>query len=148
MLVFFTNLNFMELLVRYLALLRLFLVIDGFVWFWMESLRKNIELILVFLTALFFVPHVLYYTSMTFLMMLSAILLSMLMILLFTPSVLRYLICDNNYNWLLNETLWTWAGGLLISMLEKLNFFRLTILLIWCYWCKNWWVWSWRKIIF
>ena len=42
-------------------------------------------------------------------------------------KVIRYLICGNNLNWLLNlnliyETLWTGAGiGLLISMLEKLN---------------------------
>ena len=42
-------------------------------------------------------------------------------------SVIRHLICFNNWNWLLNlnliyETLWTWAGsGFLISMLEKLQ---------------------------
>ena len=47
-------------------------------------------------------------------------------------SLIRYLICGNNLNWLLNlnlisETLWTGArSGLLISMLEKLNWFRLT----------------------
>ena len=47
-------------------------------------------------------------------------------------SVIRHLICGNNYNWLLNlnlacETLWTRAGSdLLISMLEKLNWFCLT----------------------
>ena len=47
-------------------------------------------------------------------------------------SVIRHLICGNNLNWLLNlnltyETLWTGAGnGLLISMLEKLNWFGLT----------------------
>ena len=39
---------------------------------------------------------------MTFLMMSSVILLSMLMILLSILSVIRYLICDNNLNWLLN----------------------------------------------
>ena len=43
------------------------------------------------------------------------ILLSMLMILLFTLSAIRYLICGNNCNWLLNlnlicETLWTGAS--------------------------------------
>ena len=68
---------------------------------------------------------------MTFLMVLSVILLSMLMILLSTLNVIRHLICGNNQNWLLNlnltyKTLWTGAGsGLLISMLEKLNLFRL-----------------------
>ena len=89
--------------------------------------------------------------------MLSVTLLSFLMILLFTLSVIRHLIYGNNYNWLLNlnliyETLWTGAGsGLLISMLEKLNWFCLTGLITTgaiCYWCKNRWVCSWRKIIF
>ena len=52
---------------------------------------------------------------MTFLVMLSVILLSML-ILLSTLNVIRHLICGNNWNWLL----WTVAGSdLLISMLEK-----------------------------
>ena len=47
-------------------------------------------------------------------------------------SAIRHLICGNNINWLLNlnliyETLWTEAGsGLLISILGKLNWFRLT----------------------
>ena len=49
MLVFFTNLSLMEFQVRYLALFLLFSVIDGFKWFWMESLHKNIQLILEFL---------------------------------------------------------------------------------------------------
>ena len=63
-------------------------------------------------------------------MMLSVILLSMLMMLCIL-SVIRYLICDNKWNWLLNlnliyETLWTGAeSGLLISMLEKLSWFHL-----------------------
>ena len=39
------------------------------------------------------------------LMMLSVILLSMLMILLFILSVIRHLICGNNLNWLLNLNL-------------------------------------------
>ena len=42
---------------------------------------------------------------MTFLMMLSVTLLSMLMILLSIPSVIRYLICGNNLNWPLNLNL-------------------------------------------
>ena len=58
------------------------------------------------------VLHFSYYTLMTFLMMLSVILLSILMILLPFLSVIRHLICDNNLNWLLNlnliyETVWT-----------------------------------------
>ena len=66
-------------------------------------------------------------TLMTFLMMLSVILFSMLMILLSTLSVIRHLISNNNWNWLLNlnlndEALCTGAGiGSLMSMLEKLN---------------------------
>ena len=65
-------------------------------------------------------------------MMLYVILLSMLMTQLFILSVIRHLICGNNWNWLLSlnliyEALWTVAGsGLLVSMLEKLNWFRLT----------------------
>ena len=64
---------------------------------------------------------------MTFLMMLSAILLFMLMVLLSTLNAIMHLICGKNNNWLLNlnyidTTLWTGAGsGLLISMREKLN---------------------------
>ena len=41
-------------------------------------------------------PHFSYYTLMTFLIMLSVILLSMLMILLATLSVIMHLICDNS----------------------------------------------------
>ena len=44
MLVFFTKVSLMEFQVRYLALFLLFSVIDGFEWFWMESLHKNIQL--------------------------------------------------------------------------------------------------------
>ena len=72
------------------------------------------------------------YTLMTFLTMLPVILLPMLMILLFILSVNRHLISGNNLNWLLNlnlscETLWTGVrSGLLISMLGKLSWFRLT----------------------
>ena len=94
-----------EFQVRYLALFLLFSVIDNFEWFWMESLHKNIQLMLEFLKAPFLVLHFSYYTLMTFLMMLSVILLSMLMILLSILSVIRYLICGNNLNWLLNLNL-------------------------------------------
>ena len=55
MLVFFTNLSLIEFQVRYLALFLLFSVVDGFEWFWMESLHKNIQLLLEFLKAPFLV---------------------------------------------------------------------------------------------
>ena len=42
---------------------------------------------------------------MTFLTMLSTILLSMLMILLSTLNVIRHLICGSNWNWFLNLNL-------------------------------------------
>ena len=65
-----------------------------------------------------------------------------IMILLFILSVVSHRICGNNLNWLLNlnlihQTLWTGATrGLLILVLGKLNWFRLTslitlVLLIW-----------------
>ena len=96
MLVFFTNLSLMEFQVRYLALFLLFLVIDGFGLFWRVNLHKNIQLMPVFLKGLFLVLHFSYYTLMTFLMMLSVILLSMLMILLSALNLIRQLICGNN----------------------------------------------------
>ena len=120
----------MEFQVRYLALF-LFSAIDGLEWFWMESLDRNIKLMLEFLKAPFLVLHFSYYTLMTFLTTFSVILLSMLMILLSILSVMRHLICGNNLNWLLNlnlicKTLWTGVrSGLLISMLGKLSWFCL-----------------------
>ena len=135
MLVFFTNLSLMEFQVRYLALLLPFSIIDSFEWLWMESLHKNIQLMLKSLKAPFLVLQFSCYTLMTFLTMLFAILLSKLMILLFILSVFRHLICGNNLNWLLNlnliyQTLWTGVrSGLLISMLGKLSWFHLTSLI-------------------
>ena len=41
--------SLMEFQVRYLALFLLFSVIDGFGWFWMGRLPKNIQLMLDFL---------------------------------------------------------------------------------------------------
>ena len=118
MLVFFTNLSHR---------------ISGQIFgLWMESVHKNIQLMLEFVKAPFLVIQVSYYTSMTFLTMLSVILLSMLMILLSILSVIRHLICDNNFNWLLNlnlvyKRLWTGVrSGLLILMLGKLSCFPLT----------------------
>ena len=131
MMVLFSNVSLREFKLGYLALFLLFSVIDGFEWFWMESLHKNIQLMREFLKAPFLVLHFSYYTLMTFLMMLSVILLSILMILLSILGVIRHLICGNNLNWLLNlnlifETLWTGArSNLLVSMLGKLNWFCL-----------------------
>ena len=64
--------------------------------FWMGNLHKNIQLMLVFLKGLFLALHFSCCTLMTFLMMLSVILLSMLMILLFALNVIRHLNCGNN----------------------------------------------------
>ena len=108
----------MEFQVRYLALFLLFSVIDSCWQFWMGSLHKNIQLMLDFLKVPFLALHFSYDTLMTFLVMLSIILLSMLMILLSTPSVISHVMCDNNQNQLLNLNLIceTGAGsGLLAS---------------------------------
>ena len=85
--VFFTNLSLMEFQARYLDLFFLFSVIDGFNWFWMGSLHKNIQLMLDLLKGPFLVLHFSYYRLMNFLMMLSVILLSMLMMLLSVLSI-------------------------------------------------------------
>ena len=67
MLVYFTNLSLTEFQVRYLALFLLFSVIDSFEPFWMESLHKNIQLMLRLLKAPFLVLQFSCYTLMTFL---------------------------------------------------------------------------------
>ena len=72
------KLKSMEIQVRYLALLLLFSVIDAFEWFWMAGLHKNIRLMLELLKAPFLVLHFSYHTLMTFLMMLSVILKSII----------------------------------------------------------------------
>ena len=58
--------------------------------------HKNIHLMLEFLKSLYLVLHFSYYTLMTFLMMLSVILLSILMILLSTLNAVRHLTCGSN----------------------------------------------------
>ena len=80
MLVFFTNLILLEYQVRYLALFLLFSVIDSLERFWIESLHKNIQLRMEILKAPFLVLHLSVYTLMVFLMMLSVVLISMLII--------------------------------------------------------------------
>ena len=72
---------------HYLALFLLFSAIDDFKWFWMESLHKNIQLMLGFCKALFLVLHFSYNTLMTFLMILSVIFIFMLTILLSIPRL-------------------------------------------------------------
>ena len=88
-LVYFTKLRLVEFQVRYFALFLLFSVLDCFEWFWMESRHKNIQVILKFLKGPFLVLHFPCCILMTFLMMLSVTLLSMMMILL---SILFYLL--------------------------------------------------------
>ena len=63
----------------------------------LRSLPKNIQVMLVFLKALFLALHFSVYTSMAYLMMLSVKLQSMLMILLSTISVIRNVICGKTY---------------------------------------------------
>ena len=64
-----------------MSLFLLLSVIDGFEWFWIESVHKNAQLMLKFLKALFLVLDFSGHTLMT-LTIFSVILLSMLMILL------------------------------------------------------------------
>ena len=59
----------MEFQVVYLAIFLLFSVTDSFEWFWVESLPKNIQLMLEFLKAPLLNEHFSYYTLMPFLMM-------------------------------------------------------------------------------
>ena len=103
--VFFTNSSLVEFQVRYSVLFLLFSVIVGFEWFKMESLHKNIQLMLEFLNAPFLVLNISYYRLMTLQTMLSVVLLSILMVLLSVLSFIRHLICGNNLNWLLNLNL-------------------------------------------
>ena len=60
----------MEVQDRYLAIIFLFSAIDGFEWFWMGNLHKNIQLMLDFLKTPFLVLRFSYCALMTFLMML------------------------------------------------------------------------------
>ena len=106
-LVFFTNSSLIEFQIEYLALFYLFSLINSFLSFWMESLCKNIQLMLEFTEVPVLVLHFCCSILMTFLLMLSAILVSMLMILPSTlsVSVSRDLICGNSYSRLLNLNL-------------------------------------------
>ena len=91
MLLLFTDLGLMEFQVRYLALFFHLSVIGSFSWFWAGSLHKNIQLMLEFLKGSILDLLFSYYALMTFLMMLSVILLSLLMILLSSLNVIWHL---------------------------------------------------------
>ena len=98
------------------GLFLLFSVIDDFQWFWIESLHKNIQLMREFLKGPFLVLHFSCCILMTFVMVLSLVLVSMLMILLSILGLMRYLICDSSLSWLLNfnliyRALWTGLGS-------------------------------------
>ena len=80
------------LLHKHVTLFFLFSVMGSFRWFWMEDYHKNIQLMLEFLKGPLLALQFSYYTLMTFLMMLSVILLSMLMTLLSTLNVISHLI--------------------------------------------------------
>ena len=73
MLVYFENLSLGEFQVRYLTLFLLFSVVDGFEWFWMESLHRSIRLLLKFVKNPFLVLHFFCCILMTFLMVLSVV---------------------------------------------------------------------------
>ena len=68
MLAYFTDLGLGEFPVRCLALFLLFSVVDGFQWFWMESLHRSFLLVLEFLKGPFLVLHFFCCILMTFLM--------------------------------------------------------------------------------
>ena len=109
MLVFFTNVSLngisgqiVGLISSFLINGRLRVVQDG------ESPQEypvNAGVLQGLKSSSFLVVHFSYYTVIIFLMMLSVILLSMSMILLSILSVIGYLICGNNLNWLLNLNL-------------------------------------------
>ena len=133
--VVFTNLSLMEFQVRYLVLFLLFSVIDSFQWFWMESVHKNIQLMLEFFKVSFLVLYFSYYTfndlpgDVTCDVAIYADDTTFYFVIRW--SGIRHLICGNNLNWLwnlslINETLWTGTrSSLLFSMLGKLNWFCL-----------------------
>ena len=85
MLVIFTNVSLKEFQVKY------FVLFLSNVRFWMGSLDKNIQLMWEFLKVIFLVLHFSYSILMTFLMMLTVKLLSLLMILPSTLSMSRHL---------------------------------------------------------
>ena len=98
LLVIFTNLNLRNVRSDIWPYFVFFSIINGFKWFQMAGLYKNVRFIQVF-TTLFLL------SLRTFLMMLSVLWLSVLMKLLSTPSVIRHLICCSKESQLLNLNL-------------------------------------------
>ena len=80
---------------------QIFGVISSFLsnsWLQVALDGNNIQLMLEFLKAQFLILHFFCCTIMTFLMMLSVILVSKLMIVLSIVNVIRHPICGNNFN--------------------------------------------------
>ena len=82
MLVFFTKFLLMKFQVRYLFLFLLFSVMDNFEWFLIGSLKKYPVKSGLLQNSILIVPHFSYHILMTFLIMLSVILLSMPMLMI------------------------------------------------------------------
>ena len=124
--VFLTNSSLRILGRFFFALYHPFSLEDSLGWFSMGSHCRNILLIAGVMQGLTLGPT---HFLMNFLMTLSVMLLSMLMILLCTPSGTGLQLCGNSKSLPLNlnltyKTLQNGAGsGLLISMLETLNLF-------------------------
>ena len=131
--VLFTNLSVTEFQIRYLALFLLFAVTDGFKWFWMGRPLKNIQLVLELLKTPFLVLHFSYYNLMTFI---DDVFCD---IAIYPDDTTFYSKSDQASNLWQQlelasefefEILWTGVGsGLLVSMLEKHNWFCLTSLI-------------------
>ena len=148
MLVFFTNLILLEYQVRYLALFLLFSVIDSLERFWIESLHKNIQLRMEILKAPFLVLHLSVYTLMVFLMMLSVVLISMLIIVNQkcdeASDLWKQLEQASEVESDLQDTV-NWGKKWLVDF----NAGKTQLVLFhWFYWCEDGWVFSWRKISF
>ena len=135
----------MEFQVKYLVVFLLFSVIECFKWFWMESLHKNIQLLLEFLKGVFLVLHFSHYTLITFL----PYFLVICDIAFYADDTTQYSKCDQASDlWqqlelvaelesdLCDTVDWV-KSALLISMLGNLSCFCLTSLITMNYWCKN-----------
>ena len=135
----------MEFQVKYLVVFLLFSVIECFKWFWMESLHKNIQLLLEFLKGGFLVLHFSHYTLITFL----PYFLVICDIAFYADDTTQYSKCDQASDlWqqlelvaelesdLCDTVDWV-KSALLISMLGNLSWFCLTSLITMNYWCKN-----------
>ena len=137
MLGFFTNSGLIRFQVGYLTLSPHFLVIHGFESLWMGNLRKNIQLMLLFFKAPYLVILFSYYLSMAFLMIVSATLLSLQMALLYTLCVIRLMIWDNKWSYVLNLSLWT----VIINFYAEKKTQTAVVLLMWqwmvCFWWKT-----------